>query len=192
MALTIEKYTHKNNCQDKDRITGLACNVKLEKWKFALLPCQKGTHIHTNLEPTVSLVCPLVYLSVACILQSGPVRLFVPYKRRKRNESDSLPPTPTMKRKPKLKDGKSCLVLSCLVLTRLVLSCLDAKEMRVTVYHQHQQWRGNQNSKMVSLVLSCLVLSWLVLSCLVLTQKKWEWQFTTNTNNEEETKTQRW
>ncbi|XP_072016171.1 deformed epidermal autoregulatory factor 1 homolog isoform X2 [Amphiura filiformis] len=38
-------------------------------------------------------------------VQSGPVRLFVPYKRRKRNESDSLPPTPTMKRKPKLKDA---------------------------------------------------------------------------------------
>ncbi|XP_022107343.1 deformed epidermal autoregulatory factor 1 homolog [Acanthaster planci] len=37
--------------------------------------------------------------------QSGPVRLFVPYKRRKRNESESLPPTPTMKKKMKLKDA---------------------------------------------------------------------------------------
>ncbi|XP_038049013.1 deformed epidermal autoregulatory factor 1 homolog [Patiria miniata] len=37
--------------------------------------------------------------------QSGPVRLFVPYRRRKRNESESLPPTPTLKRKMKLKDA---------------------------------------------------------------------------------------
>ncbi|XP_054775021.2 deformed epidermal autoregulatory factor 1 homolog isoform X1 [Lytechinus pictus] len=36
---------------------------------------------------------------------SGPVRLFVPYKRRKKDERESLPSTPTFKKKmPKLKD----------------------------------------------------------------------------------------
>ncbi|XP_071792176.1 deformed epidermal autoregulatory factor 1 homolog [Asterias amurensis] len=42
--------------------------------------------------------------SVETSQSSGPVRLFVPYKRRRRNESDSLPPTPTLKKKMKLKD----------------------------------------------------------------------------------------
>ncbi|XP_072165634.1 deformed epidermal autoregulatory factor 1 homolog [Diadema setosum] len=38
---------------------------------------------------------------------SGPVRLFVPYKRRRRDERESLPSTPTFKKMPKLKDVAS-------------------------------------------------------------------------------------
>ena len=39
----------------------------------------------------------LISMQVICIFQTGPVRLFVPYKRKKK-ESESGSPSPTVKK----------------------------------------------------------------------------------------------